>query len=577
MDVALGRRPADLLIRGARVLDVYTATLLPDHQVAIAAGRIAYLGPDGSHTVGPDTTLLDADGQVLLPGFIDGHTHAFAVRYSIEEFLKYVVPGGTTTVITELTELGSVLGYDGIRAALDGLVGQPIKLFAMLPPLAALLPHMESTAPTLEQYRQLLARREVLGLGELYWNNLVLSEDERLHDLVEATFEAGKIAEGHAAGARGPKLQAYVCGGLSSDHEPITADEGLERLRLGQTFMAREGEIRQDLEAIAPIWSEPRDLRRMTLVTDSVGAERLVELGYLERNVQKAIDLGLDPVRAVQMVTLNVAEHFKIDADVGGIAPGRCADLVLVPEERTIRPSLVLSDGRVVARNGELLEEPRGLEWPRRFFVTVKRKRLPRPDDLRVLADGRAEARVRAIECTTGLVTQETEIELGARDGELTAQPAAGILKVAAFDRVLRTEALFVGFIKNFGLRQGAVASSMTWDSQCLVVIGADDRDMALAADRLIDTQGGAAVCVGGHLIAEFEAPLGGLSSLEPMPIVAECLAHVRSTLQDLGCPWPNPLLTVDVLTTASIPFFRITDRGYVRLRTGEQVGLFAE
>jgi adenine deaminase len=575
MNTALGKQPADTLIRRARVLDVFTATFLPEHDVAVADGRIAYVGADASHTVGPATTLIDADGQVLLPGFIDGHTHAFAVRYSIEEFLKYVVPGGTTTVITELTELGSVLGYDGIRTALDGLARQPIKLFATLPPLAALLPHMESTAPTLDEYRQLLGRPEVLGLGELYWNNLVIGQDERMHALVEATLESGKVAEGHGAGARGPRLQSYVCGGLSSDHEPINAVEGLERLRLGQTFMAREGEIRQDLEAIAPIWHELPDLRRMTLVTDSVGAERLLEHGYLERNVQKAIDLGLEPARAVQMVTLNVAEHFRIDADVGSIAPGRCADLVMVPDERTIQPSLVLSDGRVVARDSELLEDPRRLEWPRRFFVSVKRKRMPRPDDLGVSAEGQATARVRAIECTTGLVTQETEIELTPQNGELLADPAAGVLKVAAFDRVLRTEAVFVGFIKGFGLREGAVASSMTWDSQCLVVIGGNDHDMALAADRLVDTQGGAAVCLNGDLVADLEAPLGGLTSLEPMPVIAQCLAHVRSTLEQLGCPWPNPLLTVDVLTTASIPFFRITDRGYVRLRTGEQVGLF--
>lgn len=576
MDVALGHQPADLVVRSARLLDVFTASFLDRHDIAIADGRIAFVGPSAQHAIGPRTEILDAAGRTVLPGLIEGHTHLFASRYSLEEFLRYAVPGGTTTIITELTELGSVLGYEGIRAALDGLVGQPVKLFATLPPLASLLPHMEAIAPTLEQYRELLARPQVLGLGELYWGNLVRG-DRRLLDLVQATLEAGKRAEGHAAGARGAKLQAYVCAGISSDHEPITAEEGLERLRLGQTFMARHGEIRQDLEAIAPIWREGRDLRRMTLVTDGVGAEQLVEHGYLERNVERAIELGLEPARAIQMVTLNVAEHFKLDADVGSIAPGRCADLLFVPDESTLRPSLVLSDGRIVARDGRLVEQPRPLEWPRRSFVTVRRKRLPRPEDFHVSAEGRATARVRAIECVTGLVTRETEIELPVTADQVQADPPAGILKVAALDRILRTDALFVGFIKGYGLQRGAVASTMTWDSQCLVVIGANDRDLALAADRLYDTQGGACVCADGELLADFEAPLGGLLSLDPMPDIAAALARLRTTLGQLGCPWPKPILTLDVLTTASIPFFRITDRGYVRLRTGEQVGLFVE
>jgi adenine deaminase len=275
------------------------------------------------------------------------------------------------------------------------------------------------------------------------------------------------------------------------------------------------------------------------------------------------------------MVTLNVAEHFKLDAHLGSIAPGRCADLVLVPDKRTIRPTLVISDGRVVARDGQLLEQPRTLEWPRRFFSSIKRKRLPRPEDFRIAAELPGLVRVRAIECTSGLVTQETELELASRDGELRADPASGVLKVAALDRALRSDELFVGFLKGYGLRRGAMATTMTWDSTCMIVLGADDRDMALAADRLLDTQGGVAVCADGELLADFEAPLGGLLSLQPMPAIAESLAAVRAALHDLGCPWPNPVLTADVLTTASIPFFRLTDRGYVRLRTLEQVGLF--
>lgn len=576
MAVALGHRPADLVIRRARVLNVFTAEIRPEQAVAVVDGRIASVGSLPEAAIGPSTLQIDAAGQALLPGFIEGHTHLFAVPYGLDEFLRYAVPGGTTTVITEITELGTVLGYAGLQAALDALADQPIKLFATLPPLLAPLPHTEAVAPTLAQYRELLARPEVLGLGELYWGPLVRG-DERSLTLIEAALALGKRAEGHAAGARGSRLQAYAAAGISSCHEPITAEEGLERLRLGLTFMAREGAIRRDLEAIAPIWREPRDLRRMTLVTDGLDAEDLLAGRGLQSNVQRAIDLGLEPARAIQMVTLNVAEHFKLEAEIGAIAPGRRADLLLVPDERTIRPSLVLSDGRLVARDGALLEEPRRPEWPRRFFTSIRRRRLTRPDDFRVAVDRSGPVRVRAIGQVSGLVTQELELELPVREGALAADPAAGLLKVAVLDRALRSEAIFVGFIKGFGLTRGALATSMVWDSHGFVVIGADDRDLALAACRLYDIQGGAVVCADGALLADFEARLGGVQNLGPLPRVAAGLRGVKEALRSLGCPWEQPLLTAGVLTGGAIPFFRITERGYARLRTGEAVGLLAD
>jgi adenine deaminase len=476
--------------------------------------------------------------------------------------------------VAELTEFGNVLGYEGICAAIAATHDQPIRLYLTVPPLVALLPHLEIFTPTLAQYRELLSRPEILGLGELYWTQL-LAGDDRLLSLIELTHQSGKVVEGHGAGARGRRLQAYAVAGVSSDHEPITAEEGLERLRAGQTFMARHGEIRQDLEVLAAAWQQTADLRRITLVTDTIGAESLLEDGYLERNVQRAIDLGLEPARAVQMATINVAEHFKIGADVGSITPGRYADLLVVPDERTIKPGLVLCGGRLVAENGKLLQEPRKVNWPSAFFSSVHRSHLPEPGDFRVTADARGSVRVRAIHCRTGLVTEEAELELPVVDGELHADPASGVLKVVAIDRAFGTDGIFTGFITSYGLQRGAVASTMTWDSPLIVGISADERDLELAVARLFQTQGGAAVYLDGSLKAELQAPLAGLASEAPLASIASDLGQLRSTLHALGAVWPNPLLTLDVLTTASIPFFRITDRGYVNLKTGDHVGLF--
>ncbi|HYU18768.1 MAG TPA: adenine deaminase C-terminal domain-containing protein [Chloroflexota bacterium] len=576
MAVALGESPADLVVRGGTVLNVFTAELIQGCDVAVKAGRIAYVGPDAGHVVGPDTEIVEANGQFVVPGLIDGHTHVLETRYSLAELLRYAVPGGTTTIITETGELATVLGRRAVDALLDALVDQPVKVFMTLPPLIGLAPFIEAHAPDLEAYERWLRHPRVLGLGEVYWGPLVRS-DRRPLELVAATVAAERRAEGHSAGARGSRLIAYAAAGISSCHEPVTADEARERLRLGLYTMVREGEIRQDLAAMAPLWRDGTDLRRLVLVTDGQGPDRLLRLGYLDHCVRRAIELGLEPARAIQMVTLNVAEHFGRDRDLGAVAPGRCADLLLVPDLRDFRPTLVLSDGRVVARDGTLTVEPRQPSFPRHFYSTLKRPRIVRPADFAVPAPDGGPIRARAIELVTNLVTREEIIELRPVDGYLCADPKADLVKIASLDRGRRTDELFVGFLRGYGLRRGAVATSMTWDSQSVIVIGADDRDMALAACRLLDTQGGVSVCAGGALVAEFEARLGGLVSEAPLEEIASDLCTVEVALRELGCSSATPVLTADTMTTGAIPHLRITDRGYVRLRDAAMLGLTAD
>lgn len=574
VDVALGNAPADLVVRNARLLNVYTAEWHPAHDVAVVGERIAYVGPDARFSVGSHTQVVDADGQALIPGLVDGHTHLLT-RYGVEEFVRYAAPGGTTTVITELIELATIFGLQGMLAVLEALADQPIAFFGTLPHLAGLAPFAERAAPPLEEYRRLLAREDVLGLGELYWGNL-LRGDERLMELASETLRAGKVVEGHGAGARGQRLVAYAAAGVSSDHEPITAEEGLERLRLGLHWMARDGEIRRDLEAFAPVWREAGvDLRRLVLATDSVGPRRLMEQGYLDHTVRRAIRLGLDPIRAIQAATLHVAEHFRLDHVLGGIAPGRWADLVVVPDLAELRPRLVYARGRLIARDGELEVEPRPTNFPRRMLTSVRRPRLVRPADLEVTV-GVAEGvvRVRVIELVTHLVTREAEVELPVHEGQVQACAEQGVLKVAAFERSGRSAESFVGFIRGFGLTAGALATTMGWDAPCIVVVGADERDMALAADRLIDIQGGAAVFAGGELLAEFRAPIGGVISSAPMAEIVRDLDQVERALRHLGSRLEDPLLAADVLTTAAIPHLRITVRGYVRVKDGELLGV---
>lgn len=573
-DVALRKKAADLVVRGARLLNVYTAELLPGYDVAVVGRWIAFVGPDASFAVGKRTEVVEADGRVLTPGLIEGHTHV-ASRYGPEEFIRYVAPGGTTTVITELTELASVLGEAGITAMLEALADQPIAFFATVPPLAAVAPFMEQVAPPLARYRRLLGRDDVVGLGEIYWGNLVLRGDARLERLIREAERAGKTVEGHAAGARGQRLAAYAAAGITSCHEPITAEEALERLRLGLHWMARHGEIRRDLDAFAPLWRDRTiDWRRVIMATDSVGPARLLREGYLDHLLRHAIASGLDPVKAIQATTLNVAEHFRLDHLVGGIAPGRWADLVLVDDLRTFRPWRVYSRGRLVAQEGRLVMQPRPVTFPEDAYRSVRRPRRLQPEDFRVLAPRReGRARVRVIEMVTHLVTREGEAVLPVAEGEVRSDPDSDVVKAAALERSGRSGDTFVGFVRGFGLRRGAVATTMAWDSQCLVVVGADERDMAAAANRLLDTQGGAAVVAGGDILAEFRAPIGGVVSPAPLPEIVAALETVEEALRGLGSPLEDPLLGADVLTTAAIPHLRLSERGYVRLRDGQLLG----
>lgn len=570
MDTALGRLPVDLVVTHATVLNVFTGELLPDQTIAVKAGHFAAVGADLPLARGPETVVLDAAGQIAIPGLIDGHTHQ-APRLLPETLLDAVLASGTTTIITELEGMAFVGGAEGLRVFLDALRDQPIKVFATLPPMAALHPALEERAPTLAEAEQLLARADVVGLGEIPWANL-LRDAPRLLDLVALARRLGKQAEGHSAGARGARLQAYFASGIGSCHEPIAPDEVRERLRLGVHTMVRHGGVRRDIDRVAPLWAEPLDWRRLVLVTDSVDARGLLADGYLDAVVQRAIDTGLDPVRAIQAATLNVAEHFRLDHRLGAIAPGREADLALVPDLRTIRPTLVLSRGQPIAREGRPLVRARRHRYPPWLYHTL---RLPEVTaDWFRLPTARGAERLRALGFGEGLVTGEAWVEVGAADRAIALPRDADLAKLACIERQTPTPRRFVGLAQGFGLRAGACATTSGWDAACITAIGVEDADLALAVNRVRALQGGVVVCAGGRVLAECATPVGALWSEESVAAVAAAEERLEGALHALGVRHPRPLLALDILTTGAIPHLRLTPLGYVRLRDGALLGL---
>ncbi|HMK75464.1 MAG TPA: adenine deaminase C-terminal domain-containing protein [Thermodesulfobacteriota bacterium] len=502
--------------------------------------------------------------MVLLPGLIDGHTHTISNRMGIEEFIKHVIPTGTTTVVTETMEFAPIVGKDGIEYVAKGLEKQPIRFYYTVPATCGLTLSEEVNAPTNEELLPLLKDPKCLGVGEIYWGNIFLEgrQGERVRELASIALGLGKIVEGHSAGARGRKLQAYSCFGISSCHEPISEDEILERLRLGYSVMIREGSVRKELDGVKDIFRKKIDFRRLILTTDGVDPEGFLEEGYLDAAVKRALKLGVPPAVAYQMVTINVADHFRLDHLIGSLVPGRMADILIIPAMDEFLPKLVMCDGKIIYRDGRSTVEPEKIFFPNSMFDTVKiHDNFLRGEALAQPARALAkEGKVRVMELVTRLVTQEKLIDLG-----IPAE-SEDVIPILAVDRLGRRKA-FMGLLKGFGLQKGAYGSTMCWDTTDMIVVGCDTQSMETVIERLKEIRGGGVYAAEDEVVAEFPAPLCGMVSLKSIEVVREGIRQVEECLRKNGVTWEKPMLTVDTLGTPAIPHLKITHEGYVRLR----------
>ena len=561
--VALGEEKADLVVVNGDMVNVYSGELIKDCSVAVKGEWIAYVGPDDNSVIGPETQVIDASGKVVIPGFIDGHTHM--VWYARpEEFIRYVAKGGTTTIITETMEL-SCFGYSEFLAYLEALEDQPIKIFATIPAGVTLSKSFLNRNPGIEGLKKLLQREDVLGVGEGYWQD-VMRNDASFSALAVEALRLGKVVEGHAAGAKEKRLQAYITYGVSSCHESVSAEEVIEKLRLGLSVMIREGSIRKEIKAISEIKDKPLDFRRLSLVTDGIVPGDLIKNGYLECAVQTAIDHGFDPIVAIQMATLNPAEHFHLDG-LGGLAPGKYADMVIIPDLRTIRAECVISNGKVIARHGKLLVEPKptslSIKGPRDIHVT--------PSDFIIRAEGEGPFKVRIMDQVTELVTREAFEEMIPEQGELKADPEKDILKAA----LITTEGkVFTSFIKGLRIKKGVVAISNGWEISGILVVGAKDEQIAEAVNRVAELGGGVVFYFDGQLRVEIPMSIGGLLSDLPIESQAQKIEEIQKQTKELGFPFNDIMLSIATITTPAIPFLRMSEDGLVDFRTAEVVDL---
>ncbi len=558
-EVALGRVPPDILITHGKLFNVFTREFISGMSIWIKDGRIAYVGPDHDFARGERTLVIDAAGMVLLPGLIDGHAHPVSNRAGVEEFMKHVIPSGTTTIVAETMELAFIAGKDAIENLVRAFEGQPIRFYFTVPPLCGLTPAEEIKAPGLEEVLPLLKNPNCVGVGEIYWSNIFLGgrQGERVKELASAALDLGKRVEGHGAGANGKKLQSYTCFGVSSDHEPITEDEILERLRLGYWVMIREGSIRKELAGVKEIFGRKIDFRRLVLVTDGVDPERFLEEGYLDASLKEALKLGVPPDLAYQMVTLNAAEHFHLDHLIGSLSPGKKADILIIPSPEEFSPQWVMCDGKIIFKEGKPMAKPRKILFPDPMFHTVKVEGETFPFSLP------AKGKVRVMELVTRLVTKENIVDLQ------DPKESSDLVMALAVDR-LRSGKAFTGLLREFGLQRGAYGSTMCWDTVDMIIVGCDSLSMKTAIGRLKEIGGGGVYAIGDEVVAEFPAPLCGIISLKSMETIREEVRKLEDSLKENGVKWEKPTLTIDTLGTPAIPQLRITHHGYVRLRDRE-------
>jgi adenine deaminase len=569
VDCAMGRVPADLVIRNGRWVCVQSGEMIPDTDVAIKDGRIAAVGPNVHQTIGPDTRVIDAAGRYLVPGLLDGHMHVESGMLTVGEFVRVALPHGTTGMFIDPHEIANVLGMRGVRLMVDEGALQPVHVFVQVPSCVPSAPGLETSGAELgpEDVSEALSWPGVIGLGEMMNYPGVAYCDETVHAKLAATRRAGKVIGGHyPAPDLSMEFAGYVAGGAMDDHEGTRLEDAVMRVRQGMRAMLRLGSAWQDVAAqVRAITELKLDSHNFILCTDDSQAFTLVNEGHMDRVLRHAIAHGLAPMTAIQMMTINTAEYFGVSREIGMIAPGRYADLLLVPDLVDFHAEVVIARGVVAAERGKLLDDTPGMEYPDWAVQSVHLKRPLRAKDFKLEGrDGVMTANVIGV-IENQAPTRHLRLPVKVIDHEVQLDPHADLAKVALVERHRATGTVQVGLVHGFGLNTPCgIATTVAHDSHQMIVIGTDETDMARAANRLAEIGGGQVVVRHGKILGEVNLPIAGLMSNEPAVHVAAKAESVLEGMRACGCPLNNPNMQMSLLGLVVIPDLRISDKGLV-------------
>ena len=566
VDTAMGREKADLVVRNASLVNVNSGEIIKKQDVAVKRDRIALVG-DAEHTIGSNTQIIDAAGKYLVPGFIDGHMHIESTMVTATQFARAALPHGTTTIFADPHEITNVLGLDGVQFFLDESRGLPLKILITFPSCVPAAPGFETSGATIgpAEVEEALKWRGVVALGEMMNYPGVISSDERVHGEIAATLRAGRVVEGHAVDLSDRDLAAYVAAGITSCHESTKKMQALQKLRLGMYAMLREASASPDIaDTIRAVTEEKLDSRHVCLVTDDRDPSSLLREGHVDHVVRRAIQEGVDPIAAIQMATLNVAEHYEAARELGSIAPARYADMIILDDLAKVSVNTVIADGRVVSRNGKLIEKINPPNYPDFARKSMMLKKAPTLKDLVIRAKiMQGSVKVRSIGVIPGSIyTRHLELEAPVRNGLVLANSDDDVLKIAVFERHRATGNVGLGFINGLGLKEGAVGSTVGHDCHNLVVAGTRDEEMITAANVLIDSGGGMVAVKDGGVLAHVPLPIAGLMSDKPVEDVSGQIEELEGAWRKLGSGLPSPYVALSFTTLSVIPQLRITDKG---------------
>ena len=580
--VAMGREHADAVIRGGRWVNVHSREVIEGTDLAISHGRFAYCGPDASHCIGPNTRVIEADGRYMVPGLCDAHMHVESGMVTVTEFCRAVIPHGTTSMFVDPHEIGNVLGLRGVKLMHDEAMAMPVNVFVQMPSCVPSAPGLEHAGASISaaDVAEAMAWPNIIGLGEMMNFPGVVDGDQQMLAEVAETMRACRTVGGHYASPDlGNAFHAYAAGGPADDHEGTRVEDALARVRQGMAAMLRLGSAWYDVEAQITAFTEHGiDPRKLILCTDDSHSGTLVHDGHMNRVVRHAIECGCDPLVAIQMATINTATHFGLERELGSIAPGRRADVILTSDLKTLPIEAVVARGKVVAEGGELRVDLPPYPYPDVAKGTVHLAEPLEARDFDIAApEGAERVTCRVIGAVENQApTKALERVLPVRDGLVEGDGA--VCQIALVQRHEGMSGVTNAFVEGFGYRgRMAMASTVAHDSHHMIVVGTSREDMALASNRLGEVGGGVCFFRDGAEQAMVELPIAGLMSDEPSPVVARKMDRLIEAMAASGCEMNNAYMQHSLLALVVIPELRISDMGLVDVTRFEEVSLFVD
>jgi len=570
VDVAMGRAKASLVIRNGRWVCVQSGEIVPGMDIAIVNERIAYVGESAEHTIGDQTRVIDAEDNYLVPGLLDGHMHIESGMLTVTEFVRAVIPHGTTGMFVDPHEIANIFGLEGVRLMVDEAACQPIHVWVQMPSCVPSAPGLETPGATLGPEDVAIAMNwpGIIGLGEIMNFPGVFLSDDKMHAEMAETRKTGKVLGGHYASPDlGIPFHGYVAGGPEDDHEGTRLEDAVSRVRQGMKPMLRFGSAWKDVdEQIKAITELKLDPRHFILCTDDSHSETLIREGHVNRAVKQAISRGLPPITAIQMATLNPAEHFGVAHDVGQIAPGRYGDVLIVKDIINFEIDKVIAKGEVIAEKSQVAIDLASYKYPDWVMDSVHLSHALTAADFKLNAprDGSLTAHVIGV-IENQAPTRHIKMNVTARDCRVEPDIAQDLAKIAVIERRQGTGRIQVGLVSGFGFNVScAIGTTVAHDCHHMIVVGTSDEDMAIAANELARFGGGQIVVHDGWILGQVELPIAGLMSTERAEIVAKKASTVLEGFKACGCNLNNPNMQLSLLALVVIPELRLSDLGLV-------------